>query len=53
MITAQSLYFLEQFGFWKELGGTSIWLTEAKTADALLALERVWRMENQSGKVEE
>jgi hypothetical protein len=53
VITAQSLYFLEQFGFWKEFGGTSIWSVEAKTADALLALEQAWRMENQSGEVQE
>jgi hypothetical protein len=53
VITAQSLYFLEQFGFWKEFGGASIWSVEAKTADALLVLEHAWRMENQSGKVEE
>jgi hypothetical protein len=53
VITAQSLYFLEQFGFWKEFGGTSIWVVEAKTADALLVLEQAWRMENQSGEVQE
>jgi hypothetical protein len=53
VITAQSLYFLEQFGFWKEFGGASIWSVDAKTADALLVLEHAWRMENQSGEVQE
>lgn len=53
VITAQSLYFLERFGFWKEFGGTSIWSIEAKTADAFLVLEQACRMENQRGEVQE
>lgn len=50
IITAQSLLFLEQFRWWKELGG-SVWSIEAKNAEALVLLEREWRMEMQNGKL--
>jgi hypothetical protein len=50
LITAQSLYFLERFRVWKQLGG-DVWPMDAKNADALLLLEREWRMENEHGKV--
>ncbi|MFL6352381.1 MAG: hypothetical protein ACJ74Z_11105 [Bryobacteraceae bacterium] len=53
VITAQSLYFIDQFAFWKEFGGKSIWGIEAKTAEALLVLDQAWRMENQNGEVQE
>ena len=51
IITAQSVYFLEQFRWWKELGG-NVWAMEAKNAEALLLLEQEWRTEMQNGKVE-
>jgi hypothetical protein len=52
IVTAQSLQFLEQFGFWKQFGGYDIWSIEAKSADALALLEQAWQEENQRGKVE-
>jgi hypothetical protein len=51
IITAQSLSFLEQFRFWKELGGDPGQM-DAKIADALLVIEREWRSENQHGTVQ-
>jgi hypothetical protein len=51
IVTAQSLYFLEQFGVWKQFGGTSPWSLEAKSAEALALLEGAWRKENQSGEI--
>jgi hypothetical protein len=53
VITAQSLYFIEQFGFWKQCGGTSLWSLEAKSAEAVLVLEQASRMENESGEIQE
>ena len=49
IITAKSALFLEQFRWWKELGG-DIWSMEAKNAEALLVLEREWRTEMENGK---
>jgi len=49
IITAKSVLFLEQFRWWKELGG-DIWSMEAKNAEALLLLEREWRTEMENGK---
>jgi len=53
VITAQSLYFLEQFRFWKPCGGTNLWSLEAKSAEALLVLEQASQMENENGKIQE
>jgi hypothetical protein len=50
VITAQSLSFLDQFRWWKESGGGSLWQIDAKTADALMMLERAWQMEKQRGE---
>ena len=50
LITGQSLYFIEQFKVWKQLGG-NVWSLDAKSAEALLLLEREWRKENENGKV--
>lgn len=47
LITAQSLEWLEMFFAWKALGGGVPWSMHAKSVDALLVLERAWRMENQ------
>ena len=45
-----SVLFLEQFRWWKELGG-DVWSMEAKNAEALLLLEQEWRTEMQNGKL--
>lgn len=50
VITVQSLYYIEQFKNWKQLGG-DVWQLDAKSADALLLLEREWQTENEHGKV--
>ena len=50
IITARSLLFLEQFRWWKEVGG-DIWSMEAKNAEALVLLEREWQTEMQNGKL--
>jgi hypothetical protein len=50
IITAQSLYLLEQFRIWKEFGAGAPWALEAKAADAILVLEEAWRRENNHGK---
>ena len=52
VITAQSLYFLEQFRYWKQLGGMNANAIEAKTAEAIAVLEEAWRVENQRGEVQ-
>jgi hypothetical protein len=49
IVTPQSVFFLEQFRWWKELGG-NVWSMEAKSADAVLLLEQEWRTEMQNGK---
>jgi len=49
IITAMSILFLEQFRWWKEMGG-DVWPMEAKNAEALLLLEHEWRTEMESGK---
>jgi hypothetical protein len=48
VITAQSQYFLEQFRYWKELGGGTPWTLEAKSADAIAILDQAYQMENHS-----
>lgn len=48
IITAQSLYFLEQFRWWKQCGGGVVWEMDAKSADALVTLETAWQLEKQS-----
>ncbi len=50
VITERSLYFLEQFWTWKQFGGGTPWGLEAKTADAVLVLEKAWQMERQHGQ---
>ena len=49
IISARSLGFLEQFLYWKRCGG-DLRLFEAKTADALLALEEEFVKEKQNEK---
>jgi hypothetical protein len=51
LITAQSLSFIEQYRVWKELGGVNALEIDAKTADALMILEQVWREETKDGEV--
>jgi len=50
VITPQSLYLLDQFRYWKEGGGGGLWHMQAKTADAVMMLERAWQMEIQRGE---
>ena len=50
VITAETLYFLEQFTCWKECGGGGLWHMEAKAADAVMALEEAWQMEKRRGE---
>jgi hypothetical protein len=50
VITAQSLYYIEQFKIWKQMGG-NVWEMDAKSVDALVLLEREWQTENEHGKV--
>lgn len=50
IITARSLLYLEQYRWWKELGG-DVWSMEAKNAEALALLEQEWRTEMQNGKL--
>jgi hypothetical protein len=38
IITAQSLSFIEQFLYWRH-GGGDLWSLDAKSADAILALQ--------------
>lgn len=49
IITSQSMYFLEQFRWWKQCGG-GLWHIDAKVADAVMALEQAWQMEKQRGE---
>jgi hypothetical protein len=49
VITAQSLSLLEEFLWWKQIGAAS-WSMDAKSADALLALEREWKLKTQNEK---
>ena len=44
-VTAQSLSLVEQFRIWKEFGGGTPWSLEAKTAEAILILEKALQME--------
>ena len=50
IITAQSLYFLEQFRTWKQFGGGALWGLEAKTTDAILVLEQAYQKEKERGQ---
>lgn len=50
LITAESLRYLDIFTARAQLGGTNIESLEAKTADALLTLQRAWQEENQDGE---
>jgi len=49
IITAKSIEYLEQFQLWKQFGGGTPWMTEAKTADAILLVEQQWQMEANRG----
>ncbi len=49
IITGRSLHFLEQFRVWKEFGGGTPWGMEAKAAEAILMLEKAWRVEVERG----
>jgi hypothetical protein len=46
IITAQSLTFIEQFLYWKRCGG-DLWSLNAKSADAILALQEESAKENE------
>ena len=50
VITGQSLYYLEQFRYWKECGGGGLWHMDAKAADAVMLLEQAWQLEKQRGE---
>ena len=50
LITAQSLSLVEQFRIWKEFGGGTPWSLEAKTAEAILVLERALKKEIENGE---
>jgi hypothetical protein len=50
-ITAQSLYFLEQYAMWKQFGSVNAGELEAKTADALLVLEQAQMEEEKDGEI--
>jgi len=50
LITADSLRYLETFSLWRQLGGISLESLDAKTADALMTLQRAWQEENQDGE---
>lgn len=50
LITAESLSYLEVFLSWKAAGGGSVLLMDAKSADAILALEEEWQRENKDGE---
>lgn len=52
MITAQSLYFIEQFKVWKQFGGTDVLSMNAKAAEALMVLDEAVQVEKQRGEVE-
>ncbi len=50
MISSQSLMFIEQFRYWKHLGGGVPWDIDSKAADALLLLEQLFKTEEHDGK---
>ena len=50
VITAESLGFLEEFRLWKEAGGGFVQSMNAKSADAILLLEREWQKEGERGE---
>jgi hypothetical protein len=52
VITAQSLYYLDQFRWWKQCGGGALWDLPAKDADAVILLEQAWETEKQRGEAE-
>jgi hypothetical protein len=52
VITSESLYYLEQFRYWKEVRSGDLYSMDAKTADAVLVLEQAWKLENQRGEIE-
>ena len=52
VVTAQSMYWLEVFRWWKQCGGGGLWQMDAKAADAVMVLEQAWRMENERGKTQ-
>ena len=52
VITAQSLYFIEQFKVWKQFGGTDVLSMNAKAAEALMVLDEAVQVEKQRGEVE-
>ncbi|MGH9582568.1 MAG: hypothetical protein ACRD4O_06505 [Bryobacteraceae bacterium] len=52
MITAESLFFVEQFQWTRQFGAGDLWRLPAKTADALAVLEEAWKMETQRGQIE-
>lgn len=51
VISARSLHCLEQFRYWKQSGQGSLLSMDVKTAEAILVLEQVWRMENERGEI--
>jgi hypothetical protein len=52
MISARSVHYLQQFSIWKQSGMGSLLLYDARTADAILMLEDLWREENKFVEIE-
>jgi len=50
VITPQSMSFVEHFQIWKEFGGGMPWEMQAKTAEAILVLEKALKMESEHGE---
>lgn len=50
LISAQSLSLLEQFRIWREFGKGTPWSLDAKTAEAILVLEKALQMEMENGE---
>ena len=49
LVSAASLSYLELFQAWKEGGGANLLTLDAKSADALLILQKEWSAEGQHG----
>jgi hypothetical protein len=49
IITARSISFIEQFLYWRQVGG-DVWEFDAKVADAMLLLQEETAKENENEK---
>jgi hypothetical protein len=49
IVTARSISFIEQFLYWRKVGG-DVWAFDAKVADAILALQEETAKENENEK---